>query len=156
MPQSSATSATSEPSPADPPAAAPAGPLRLREVGGGIVRFSVPGTDYRLEAAAGGSLGPSAAAGQRLRGTLHAVARKVWPVAAGGRFVEPVFGRPRRIQAAVLGADEASNTLHLDAGGVKFAARLGHAGQRVADFPPQTLVTLSVDDHVVLEAAPAD
>ena len=148
------------PTPAVP--AAPSAPVRLRELtrGGGdapgTVRFSIPGTDYRIEAAPGDSLGPSASAGQRLRGTLHAVARKVWPVTAGGRFVEPVFGRPRRLQGLVLGADESGNALWVDAGGLKVVATLGHAGQKVADFPPQTLVTFSVDDHTVLEAAPAD
>ena len=118
-----------------------------------MVRFSVPGTDYRIETAAGESLA-GASAGQRLQATLHAVARKVWPVSAGGRFVEPVFGRPRRIQALVLAVDEGGNRLHLDAGGLKVVARLSHPGQRAGDFPPQTLVTMGIDDHTVLEAAP--
>ncbi len=157
MPDASATAN------ADAPrhAAAPSAAVRLREVirgtgdAPGVVRFSIPGTDYRIEAAPGASLGASAAAGQRVRGALHAVARKVWPVTAGGRFVEPVFGRPRRLQGLVLGADEASNALWVDAGGLKVVATLGHAGQQVADFPVQTLVTFSVDDHTVLEASPA-
>lgn len=141
------------PTSTDPAAAAPAAPVRLREVSNEKVRFTVPGTEYDLEAAPGASLGPPAAAGKRLSAALHVVARKVWPVTAGGRFVEPVYGRPRRLQGVVLGADEAHNALWVDAGGLKVVARLGHAGQRVADFAVSSLVTFSVDDHTVLEAA---
>ena len=120
-----------------------------------MIRFAVPGTDYRIEAAPGRSVPPSAKAGQRLDGALHATARKVWPVPAGGRFVEPCFGRPRRLQGLVVGVDETANALHVDAGGLKVVATLGHAGQRAADFPLQGLVTFSVDDHTVFETSAA-
>ena len=119
-----------------------------------MIRFSVPGTDYRIEAAPGPGVPATAAAGQRLDGALHATARKVWAVPAGGRFVEPVFGRPRRIQGLVLGHDEAAGRIHVDAGGLKVVAELGHAGQEPADFPVQSLVTFSVDDRTVFHAAP--
>ncbi len=78
----------------------------------GHVVFTVPNTSYELH------LVPTAAlaqrAGDRLIGIIRASARRIDVVETGGRFVEPVAGRPRRIQGRVVGVD--AGALVVDAG----------------------------------------
>ena len=66
----------------------------------GYIVVSVPNTSYRLH------LRPStpitAELGKRIIGTIRAKARRIDSVQTGGRYVEPVFGRPRRIQGSVI------------------------------------------------------
>src|SRR5438105_3973798 len=60
-------------------------------VADGLVTLVVPGTNYentfKLEAG-------KVAAGDRVRGTIHAPAWKAETVSEGGNYVEPLLGRP--------------------------------------------------------------
>jgi len=65
--------------------------------------FKVPGTSYELY------LEPSAgihdikcAPGKRLVGIIRAQAKRIDEVRTGGRYVEPVYGRPRRVQGRIV------------------------------------------------------
>lgn len=40
--------------------------------------------------------------GKRITGTIHAKAKRIDVVGTGGRFVDPVFGEPRRVQGRVI------------------------------------------------------
>jgi hypothetical protein len=80
----------------------------------GYIRFTVPNSSYDLH------LIPTAPIltepGRRLIGTIHAKARRIDKVKTGGRFVEPVYGRPRRVQGAVVAVDAANNIIVVNAG----------------------------------------
>lgn len=43
--------------------------------------------------------------GKRLIGTIHARAKRIDTVQTGGRYVEPVYGRPRRVQGTVVAVE---------------------------------------------------
>ncbi|MBX3390198.1 MAG: hypothetical protein KF691_12190 [Phycisphaeraceae bacterium] len=62
--------------------------------------ISIPDTSYQLH------LIPTAPVtkekGDRIIGTIRLSARRIDVVQTGGRYVEPVFGRPRRVQGTVI------------------------------------------------------
>jgi hypothetical protein len=80
----------------------------------GVVTLRVPGNNYRNSFAvtAEGGL----AAGSRVRGQVLAPAWKVDRVETGGNYVEPLYGRPRRMQGTILSIDTAANTLTVQVG----------------------------------------
>lgn len=49
--------------------------------------------------------------GKRVAGSVHAPARKIEAVSQGGNYVEPLFGRPRRMQGLVLRQNAMDNSL---------------------------------------------
>jgi len=77
--------------------------------------FTIPGTSYKIYCLFDGDL--STSVGKRIKGTISVDARRVDHVNAGGKFVEPVFGKPRRIQGLVTAVDATAGTLVVDAGG---------------------------------------
>lgn len=67
--------------------------------------LALPGTDYKLQlvlATGVSDLLPDAGSPKRITGTIYAQARRIDIIPKGGRFVEPVQGRPRRVQGRVL------------------------------------------------------
>lgn len=64
------------------------------------VVISIPDTSYELH------LVPTAPVtskpGNRIIGTVRVSARRIDEVQSGGRYLEPVFGRPRRVQGTVI------------------------------------------------------
>lgn len=118
---------------------------RLVELGEEKLVLAFPGTDYKLQFAI--QPRPSdAKLGQKLTGTIHARARRVDKISAGGRYVEPIFGRPRRVQGRVIGGDTASNTLIVQAGpGLALHCVLADARQKVADFTMHQMVSFDVE-----------
>ncbi len=74
--------------------------------GPGLVRFGVLGTNYDLHLVPAG--GVNAEVGKRLIGTIRCQARRIDLVHTGGRFVEPVMGRPRRVQGTVVAVEGGS------------------------------------------------
>lgn len=73
------------------------------------ITLFIPGTDYKLHLAVAGAI--DAPLGSKVRGRVRAVARRIDVIAAGGRYIEPVEGRPRRIQGRITSVDEVNNTL---------------------------------------------
>lgn len=73
------------------------------------ITFGIPGTDYQLHLAVRGPLGTHA--GKRLVGTIRVQARRADVVKTGGRFIEPVMGRPRRIQGEVAAVDPTARAI---------------------------------------------
>jgi hypothetical protein len=80
----------------------------------GIVTLRVPGSNYCNSFAAGKA--PGLAPGMRVRGTIHAPAWKVDRVELGGNYVEPLIGRPRRMQGTILAVNPATNELTVQVG----------------------------------------
>jgi hypothetical protein len=64
------------------------------------IAMGVPNTSYELHLRPVGTL--SAQPGKRLIGTIRASARRIDETKTGGRFIEPVMGRPRRVQGTVI------------------------------------------------------
>jgi hypothetical protein len=64
------------------------------------VVVSIPDTSYQIH------LIPTAPvttlAGHRIIGQIRMSARRIDEVQSGGRYLEPVFGRPRRVQGTVI------------------------------------------------------
>ncbi len=79
--------------------------------------------------------------GDKVFGTIHARARRVDVVPSGGRFVEPVIGRPRRVQGLVIARD--GGVLVVDAG-VPMHCTLTDGRQHVGDFPVGAMVSFDV------------
>ncbi len=117
---------------------------KLLESGLSRIVLGFAGTDYKLQLAVEAEL--SAKPGQNVSGTIRARARRVDVIEAGGRFVEPWSGRPRRVQGRLIGGDPATGTLVVQAGpGIVLHCTLTDARQKVADFQMHQMVSFDVE-----------
>lgn len=66
-----------------------------------LVSLAFPNTSYEMHLRP--LIAVEAQAGAKLIGTISVQARRIDVVQTGGKFVEPVAGRPRRVQGRVLG-----------------------------------------------------
>jgi len=96
---------------------APANPSHTRAVlasqSSDSVVLSVPGTSYQLHLGVYQPL--SAHIGKTVIGAIRAQARRIDVVRTGGKYIEPVYGRPRRIQGTIVAIDPADQTVTIDA-----------------------------------------
>lgn len=113
----------------------------LADVGHDRLTLEIPGTSYQLHLAI--YQPPRAAVGKRLIGTIRAQARRVDVVDTGGKYVEPVYGRPRRVQGEVIATSDADQTITVDAG-VPIVCKLTDARQKAADFARGAFVSFDV------------
>lgn len=83
----------------------------------GVIDLAIAGTDYRLELVVGSALNARAndMLNRRIRGVIRAQARRIDVVVTGGRYVEPVYGRPRRIQGSIVALDPSADTVTVQA-----------------------------------------
>lgn len=117
----------------------------------GIV-FHVPNSQYQIHLRTEGQV--NAQVGKRIVGVINASARRVDQTKQGGRFVEPVIGRPRRIQGTVVAQDAAANTITVDCAGssavdgvgLPVVCKLTDARQKAEQFAIGTLVGFDVLD----------
>ncbi len=89
----------------------------------GEVELTFPNTDYRLTLRTYQPV--SVPVGKRVVGIIQARARRVDVVHTGGSYVEPVLGRPLRIQGEVLDTDPSARTITVHAGAAPFVCNLG-------------------------------
>lgn len=122
--------------------------VRLLERDGDKVVLGIGGTNYRLHLRLDGEI--DSPVGRRAKGVIATSVWKVDFVSAGGAFVEPVYGRPRRVQGAVEGALPDGNAIIVDVAGCPI---VGHLPQRwqAADIPPGTRVGLDVYDTATFQ-----
>src|ERR1700744_3798602 len=100
----------------------------------GTITLRVPGANYRNTFLIKGASAESLVVGHRIDGTIHAPAWKADHVDLGGNYVEPLFGRPRRMQGTILASNPATNELTVQVGyevTVKLPERY-----KAADFLP--------------------
>lgn len=71
--------------------------------------------------------------GKRVEGSIHAPARKIEVVSQGGNYVEPLFGRPRRMQGLVLRQNGKENSLLVRTAYDTTVSLPSH--QQAADYP---------------------
>ncbi len=106
-----------------------------------LIRVSFPNTSYELHLVPAGSI--TTPVGKRVIGTIGASAMRIDVVQTGGRFVEPVYGRPRRVQGTVIGTRgtalvvEATMPIHIEPTDRR---------QKATDFKPGDLVAFDVLD----------
>lgn len=116
-------------------------------VGDGWVQIKVPGSDYRLRLVP--KDGVSLAEGDKVTGVVRAQALRMDVIPAGGRYIEPVQGRPRRVQGRVTGGDVSKNEVYVKAGPSVVVTPL--APQRAGDFMIGQMVTFDVRDGSTFE-----
>ncbi|MEO1237100.1 MAG: hypothetical protein AAFX76_09960 [Planctomycetota bacterium] len=121
---------------------------RLLERGDGTILLGLPETDYRLRLVL--EIDLPAEVGQKVTGTVHATARRVDVIPAGGRYVEPVSGRPRRVQGRVVGGHIPSRVLYVKAGPTLICT-LSDERQDVGDFSIGQLVSFDVEAGAVFK-----
>jgi hypothetical protein len=105
------------------------------------VRLAFANTSYVLSLLPTGPV--KAQPGEKVFGTISARARRVDTVPSGGQFVEPVIGRPRRVQGRVVAKE--GEKIVVDAG-VPFHCALTDARQHAADFAIGGMVSFDVLD----------
>ena len=110
--------------------------------------LGLPGTDYRLHLVL--EIDLPAGVGQRVSGTIHAAARRVDVVPAGGCYIEPVFGRPRRVQGRIVGGHAEGRVLYVKAA-CPMVCLLTDKRQDVADFAMGQLVSFDVEPGAVFK-----
>lgn len=76
----------------------------------GMITLKTPGNNYRNTFKVNAA-GPLPAPGEPIHGIILAPAWKVEQVSLGGNYVEPLYGRPRRMQGTVMEVNAAANTL---------------------------------------------
>ena len=112
----------------------------LRESSDGKIVLSIPGTDYRLHLVTKG--GVSAPVGEKVEGRIMAQARRIDVIKSGGLYIEPIEGRPRRVQGRVIGVDEAADCVIVSAGVPVCCKTDGR--QKPSDFKVDQMVTMDV------------
>lgn len=110
----------------------------------GSVTLSFPNLQYRTHLVlVGGAEHLRGRVGKRVEGRVRGSARRVDVVPGGGRFVDPVWGRPRRVQGRVVSIDAGSNSITVHAG-LPIELKLTDARQRAAEFAEGDLVSCDV------------
>jgi hypothetical protein len=111
------------------------------------ITFVVPNTSYQLFLVPIGEI--AAKVGGRLIGVIRARARRVDVVQTGGRYVEPVVGRPRRVQGRIVKIE--ASAIVVDAG-VPIHCALTDERQTPDQFEVGQLVSFDVHDGATFEA----
>ncbi|WP_428388169.1 hypothetical protein [Mucisphaera sp.] len=119
---------------------------RVVSVEGSAVVLKLAGTDYQLLLQCRGAL---PAEGSKVTGVIAAKAKRVDVVPAGGRYIEPVAGRPRRVQGRVVAGDTGKNTLTVKAATAVVVSLMDL--QKTADFSVGQLVSFDVEPGATFE-----
>lgn len=115
------------------------------------VTITFPNTSYEMHLLPGGPV--AAPVGKRIIGTIRAKARRVDKVQTGGRYVEPVYGRPRRVQGSVIATNEGAKTIVVDAG-IPIECSLTDERQKTGQFTVGDFVSFDVlDGATFIESA---
>ena len=85
----------------------------LVEKGEGYCVLTKPNTDYAVRLETEGTI--AGEVGKRVTGVIALRARRMDVITGGGRYIEPVSGRPRRVQGRVTETDASANTVTVDA-----------------------------------------
>lgn len=102
--------------------------------------LGIAGTDYQLSLQVYQQ--PKTEVGKRIAGTIRAQARRIDVVKTGGRYIEPLAGRPRRVQGQVVAIDEGERSVTVHAGVPIVCALDEH--QRPSDFEVGHFVSFDV------------
>ena len=87
---------------------------KLLAVEEGMITLGLVGTDYQLRLVVSDDF--EGVVGKRIRGTVAANAKRVDKINAGGKYIDPVYGRPRRIQGKVVAVNREANSITVNGG----------------------------------------
>ena len=132
----------------EPSATPPRVSGKLLEKREGLMVLGLPGSEYRLQLVL--EIDLPAEVGQKVSGTIHATARRVDVIPAGGRYVEPIYGRPRRVQGRIVGGHGPSRTLYVKAGPTLICT-LSDPRQQVPHFEIGQMVSFDVEPNAVFK-----
>lgn len=102
--------------------------------------LEIPNTSYQLHLIPAGPI--SSPVGKRLIGRIAVKARRIDVVETGGQYIEPVIGRPRRIQGTVIGVKDGA--VIVDAG-VPVHATPTDPRQAADQFQPGQFVSFDAE-----------
>jgi len=122
------------------------GEIPATEMKPAMVNISVPNTSYQFHLVPKGSV--RGETGKRIIGMIHATARRIDEVKTGGRYVEPVYGRPRRVQGRVVGVS--GEAVVIDAG-VPIHCTPTDPRQKAGDFKAGQFVSCDVLEGATFE-----
>lgn len=117
------------------------------------VVLSIGGTNYQLHLKAAGPVTPSKQG--RVNGVIRLPVWKVDAVSAGGgAYIEPVYGKPRRVQGRIIATDAAANTVTVVVAGCPVVGVLP-ARWQAATFKPGAAVAMDILEGAAFEPAAA-
>ncbi|MBK7405438.1 MAG: hypothetical protein IPJ41_12600 [Phycisphaerales bacterium] len=114
-----------------------------------FVRISFPNTQYQIHLLPETPVGVEP--GARIIGTIHAQVARIDKVNAGGRYFEPVLGRPRRVQGRVIAVNGETNEVIVNAG-VPIHCHPTDKRQKATDFHDGDFVTCGVLEGATFRA----
>ncbi len=79
---------------------------------------------------------------KRVKGTIRVQARRIDRIGTGGKYVEPVYGSPRRLAGRVIATDPTNNTITVDATMPVVIKPDNH--QHASDFEVGDFVTMNL------------
>lgn len=109
--------------------------------GGGIVKLGFSNTSYQTYLVADGPTGVTP--GKRVVGVIAARAKRIDRVKTGGRYIEPTWGRPRRVQGRVIGVVDGRVVVHA---GMPIHCAPTDSRQQASDFAHGDFVSFDVLD----------
>ena len=124
--------------------------LYLKSQARGSLVLNIPGTDYQLHLRADEPV--TASPQGRVRGVVRLPVWKVDTVTPGGAFIEPLLGRPRRVQGTVIGTLATGNSLIVEVCGQPLIGDLP-ARWNAASFIRGSRVGLDVKEGGTFEPA---
>ncbi|MFO0860840.1 MAG: hypothetical protein U0570_09815 [Phycisphaerales bacterium] len=113
------------------------------------VVIAIPGTNYQLHLVPTAPI--TAQPGHRIVGTVRLGARRIDETQTGGRFVEPVFGRPRRVQGPIIAIEGDSIVVNA---GVPIWVKPTDARQQASSFAVGQFVGFDALDGGTFTPAP--
>ena len=113
----------------------------LVEAGDGQIVFGLRGTDYQLHLQV--NVAMNERDGAPLIGRIHAQARRVDLAPSGGCYIEPVYGRPRRLQGRIAATDPQNHSIVVRCA-CPFVCALA-PGQQASAFDIGDFVTFDVE-----------
>ncbi len=115
--------------------------VRLGVAQEGFVVVRIPDSDYRLDLKTVSSLGGHRQ-GERVHGIIRAEALRIDVIEAGGRFIEPVYGRPRRLQGRIVGGDPDRQEIWVNVA-VPIVCKLDPS-QKITEFKTGMMVSFDI------------
>lgn len=108
--------------------------------------ISFPNTSYRVHLEPVGEI--TAKPGKTIVGTIRARAKRIDTCATGGRFIDPVFGRPRRVQGSIVAIEGDAVVVNT---GVPIHCVPTDPRQKASDFEVGQFVSMGVESGASFE-----
>jgi len=110
------------------------------------VALSFANTNYKLNLQPASDMDEfRSMVGKTVLGTIHATARRIDAASAGGRSIDPVAGRPRRIMGRIVGIDTRSNGLVVNVGpDMAVWLQISAPNQHAKDFAEVEYITCDI------------